>query len=188
MTRKAQILFSLILLTSVNVHCQTIKIDSIGLNTISNLGIAYSEYDTINAGLYKPYYEVFQNEFLNILTNSGVKNISFTEVVISFESISESEIIEICKNQSLDAFLISKIYFLRNSFIYKSFLNLDEIEDPSMITGKADVYMELKIFNKFGQLMIWTTHKVQTGSSSMVSPKWTINKGLKKTIKKLNKN
>jgi len=56
-----------------------------------------------------------------------------------------------------------------------------------MITGKPDIYFELKIFDQKGNNIIWTTHKVQTGNSSMVSPQWTINKGLKKTIKKLKK-
>ncbi len=181
------LIFSILLMSVINIYTQDIKLKTAELNSISTLGIIYSEYDTINQGLYDPYFSVFRNEFKNNLTAAGIRKIVFIDDTISFESITNSEIKKICNQYNIDALLISKIYFLRLSFIYKSFLNLEMIEEPSMITGKPDISMELRIFNSHGELIIWTVDKVQTGNSSMVSPQWTINRSLKKNIKKIKK-
>ena len=187
MIRKIIIITIILIVNDLIIFSQTVRLKTLELNSISTLGICYSEYDTINQGLYDSYFVVFKNVFKNNLSDAGIKKIVFLDDTVSFESLNKSDIENICTKNNLDAFLISKIYFLRNSFIYKSFLNLKEIEGPSMITGKPDIYMELKVFNRNGELILWTDTKVQTGNSSMVGPEWTINKGLKTTLKKIKK-
>jgi len=185
--KKSIVIALLLLMVIMQGYSQTIHLKTKELESISNLGIVHSEYDTISLGLYEEYYDIFKNEFTDGFSSAGIKNVMYIPEVLSFENIDKDEITKFCTDHGIDALLISKIYFLRTSFIYKSFLNLDDIEKPSMITGKPDIYFELKIFDQKGNNIIWTTHKVQTGNSSMVSPQWTINKGLKKTIKKLKK-
>ncbi len=187
MKPKFLITSTILFVNSLIIYSQNIRIKTLELNSISKIGISYSEYDTINQGFFNPYCTVFKNEFKNNLSNAGIKKIVFLDDTISFESIKKSDIENSCTKNNLDAFLISKIYFLRNSFIYKSLLNLEEIDKPSLITGKSDIYLELKIFDRNGELIVWTDTKVQTGNSSMVNPQWTINKGLKKTLKEFNK-
>jgi hypothetical protein len=176
-----------ILVSSKFSFSQTILQKSIELKAIDKLGIIHSEYDSISFGLYNEFYTDFKTAFDKNLKAAGIDNFHFISEVLSYEKIDSNAIKEMCTKNDIDALLITKIYFLRNSFIYKNFLNLKQIEKASMVTGKADIYIEIKIFDKNSKMVIWTSDKVQTGNSSMVTPNWTINKGIEKSIKKIAK-
>lgn len=186
--KKTLLLNIIVILVSSKIsYSQTILQKSIELKAIEKLGIIHSEYDSISAGLYSEFYTDFKTAFDKHLKSAGINDLHFISEVLSYEKIDSNAIKEICTKNDINALLITKIYFLRSSFIYKNFLNLSQIEKASMVTGKADIYIEIKIFDKNSKMVIWTSDKVQTGNSSMVSPNWTINRGIEKSIKKITK-
>lgn len=168
------------------VSCQTIIKKTIDLNSIGKIGIVRSEYDTISSGLFKDYYKVFENSFSKNLIASGVDSVGYLKDVFNFDTIERHMISQLCEDKNLDGLLITKIYFLSRAFIYKNFLNRNDLEGRSMFSGDADIYISIKIFDRTGNLTILTSHKVQTGNLSS-GPGGTINRGITKSIDKINK-
>lgn len=181
---------NLILITfffTYSAFCQEVLKKEIELNQIEKVNIFRTEYDSINAGLYKSYYEVFKKNFSDYLFEAGVKDIEFSPEIIKFESPDQEQILNITKNYQSEYLLVSKIFFLRRSFLYKSFLNIDKLEKTPMFAGNPDIFIAIRIYDKNGELVIWTTHKVLTGANSFADPEWTIEKGINNSIAKIKK-
>ncbi len=152
-------------------------------NKIKSIGYAHSEYDTITQRLYSKYYADLNIAIKNTFKND-IGKINFQDFMLKSESIDTSQIIKICKEQQLDAFLVTKIYFLQMNFLYKGFLALDNINKQKFYQqGAYPCYVEIKIFDNSGQLILWSESFPMNG----YTPREAIQSGLINALKKAKK-
>ena|ERR1043166_1654999 len=101
----------------------------------------------------------------------------------SLDSADTSEIQQLCSDHSLDAYICTQIRykFVNNTYM---FIPLGKSEDA---------YVEMKMFNRKGELAIQTKHNTSAGNSYMMPPKaeQTIEDGtfgaLKRIFKEIDK-
>jgi hypothetical protein len=138
---------------------------------IESIGFAYSEYDTISNGLYSGFYDIYKQAIISALTKD-IPEIKFLNELLRFESIDTNKIVTLCDYNNLDAFLITKTYFLSRDFIYKEFLQLDKIYNPKLFQqGPYCCYVEIKIINKKGKLILNSTAITLNGYNASKSLK-----------------
>lgn len=100
-----------------------------------------------------------------------------------FDEIDTTEISKICKENSLDGYLCTQIKYKFGDYYY-SFAFLGQSEDT---------YIEIKLYDSTGKLILHTKHNTAMGNSYMMPPKaeQTIKDGvfgnLKQILKELNK-
>jgi len=104
--KKSIVIALLLLMVIMQGYSQTIHLKTKELESISNLGIVHSEYDTISLGLYEEYYDIFKNEFTDGFSSAGIKNVMYIPEVLSFENIDKDEITKFCTDHGIDALLI----------------------------------------------------------------------------------
>ena len=147
---------------------------------VKSLRFVHSEYDIITQGLYLKFYSDFTFAVRKTFENE-INGIKYFDKLIRCESIDTNQIINICREEGLDAFLVTRIYFFQRDFIYKSFLGLDHINKQKPFQqGAYPCYMEIKIFNKSGRLILWSESYPINGYTA----KKSILAGLKKALEK----
>jgi hypothetical protein len=147
---------------------------------LNSLGFAHSEYDTISNGLYPGFYKIYSQAVSNTFSED-IKEIKYFNELFRFESIDTNKIKSFCLINNLDALLISKVYFLSRDFVYKGFLGLEKIYNPHLFQqGLFCFYVEIKMFDKYGNLILNSTATSLNGYDANKS----LTNGFKKALKK----
>jgi len=179
-------IFLLILSGCAGLGTRTVY-KSPNLNSYSFKKIGYSQparedvLDKIRPNTSKLYEAAFEEFF----TNKRIKIEKYS--LTRFESISEpdtNEIKSICQEKDLEGYICTEINY---KFVdnYYMFIPLGKSEDA---------FVEMKLFDKNGVLIINTMHNTSAGNSYMMPPKaeQTIEDGtvgaLKRIIKEIEKN
>jgi hypothetical protein len=170
-------IFFLIIVISAN-YGQNQRYLSDDYFDIKSIGFAYSEYDTISNGLYPDFYDIYKQAIKNAFIKD-IQEIKFFNELLKFEIIDTNKIVTLCSLNNLDAFIITKTYFLSRDFIYKGFLHLDEIYNPHLLQqGLYCFYVEIKIIDKKGKLVLNSTAITLNGYNAYKS----LRNGFRKAI------
>jgi len=175
-----------IILLGINsfIFCQEREYLSPKYNDLNSLGYTYSEYDTISNGLYPEFYDIL-SQSVNEAFAEDFQQIKCLHKFVRIEHpIDTSEIKLLCRTNNVDAILITKIYFLSRDFVYKGFLNLENIYKPLLNPqGLFCFYVEIRIFDKNGDLVLNSSGVTYNGSNA----KKSLSNGFEKAIKKAKK-
>ena len=162
---------SCLIIVSSSIYGQNQRYLSDGYFDIKSIGFAYSEYDTISNGLYSGFYDIYEQAVKNAFIKD-IQEIKFFNELLRFDIIDTNKIVTLCSFNNLDAFLITKTYFLSRDFVYKGFLHLDKIYNPQLFQqGPYCFYVEIKIFDKKGKLVLNSTAITLNGYNASKSRK-----------------
>lgn len=168
-------------------NCQNESYLDPKFSDIKSLGLAYSEFDTISEGLYPNFTSLLQTSLINSFHDIGIDEVRLINQLVTTNSIDTANIITIMNENDFDAFLITKTFFLSRGFVYKGFLELDEIYKPKVMKpGNFDMYIELKVIDKSGRILFWDRAITITGTPS-VSVEYTLPRSISKCMKELRK-
>lgn len=122
------------------------------------------------------YQSAIEEYFADKTIKIEKHNLSKFELI---DNIDTSEIIKICQENSLDGYLCVQIKykFVDNYYMY---ILLGKIEDA---------YVEIKLFDKNGILLLHTKHNTSAGNSYMMPPKaeQTVKDGTIGALKQISK-
>lgn len=180
--KKTFLLFAIQLFVGLNAFGQNNEIKKIELSSLSTIGYGMSEFDTISQRLFSDYQLHFLPAVDGTLREFGVKEPKYYPQLFTFQTIDTASIIEICTEEDLEGFLITKIYFLSRGSVYKGLLEIEDLYIPKRYRpGAYDVFVELRLFNSKGELVIESSAKTVAG----FGPELTIKNGIKKALKKV---
>lgn len=147
---------------------------------LNSIGLVHSEYDTISNGLYPKYYEIY-SEVVNEIFSEDIKEIENLDEILLTEPLDTFKIKSLCETNNLDAILVSKNYFLSRDFVYKGFLGLKKIYNPKIMQqGQYCFYVDIKILDKKGELILNSTALTLYGYNA----KRSLRNGIKRALKK----
>ena len=152
---------------------------------LTKLAYVNSEYDTVTNGLYPPANAVFTSTVDSFIVNHSLASPQYIHTTIAFDNIDSLKMKNICQENDCDAILLTKLYFISKYFIYKKFLNIKPDNQQFLAFTESDVCVEMKLFDKNGKLLIFSSYNTAEGNGTVFSPKEGISKGIKGSLKEV---
>ncbi len=173
------LLFTLVLSGCSVVGTRTLyKTDNLNKYDFKKIGYSQPASDSLLNIIRPSTSKIFNLAFNDFFTNKALDIVKCR--LKDFELIDKidtAEIIRICSEKNLDAYICTQIKykFVSNYYMY-------------IPLGKSeDVYVEMKLYDKNGTLIIHTKHNTYMGNSYMMPPKAekTIRDGTFGTLKRI---
>ena len=145
--------------------------------SLQKIGFCNLDNDSIVNKIYPNTSKIFAKTVINSFNEYGFDNLIQLQSKISYENPDLSKISELCKENNLDGFLISRLRFIHVTYsVY--FIPVGQ---------NYDTEVEMKLFDNNGKLLLTTKHNTYKGNSYMMppSPDRTITDGTNGTIKRI---
>jgi hypothetical protein len=143
------------------------------------IGYVNSEYDTVTNGLFPLSNALFTSTVNDFTITKGNFKPNYLNTVIAYDNIDTLKLKRICKENDFDVILLTKLYFISNYFVYKGFLNIKPDNQQFLAFTNSDVCVEMKLFDKYGKLLIFVSYNTPQGNGTANTPKEGIVKGVK---------
>ena len=179
LTSFAILIFALILSGCAAVGTKTLyKTNSIINYDLKKIGYSQPASDSLLNKIRPNTSKIFYSAFNEFFTNKTleIEKCQLRDFVL-IDTIDTSEIKRICSENNLDGYICTQIKykFVNNYYMY-------------IPLGKSeDAYVEMKLYDKNGTLIIHTKHNTYAGNSYMMPPKaeQTIRDGTFGTLKRI---
>ncbi len=138
---------------------KTNNLNSYNLQKIGYSQLASEErLNKIRPFTSKIYQVAFENYFSNKTLKIEKHDLSKFELI---ENIDTTEIIKICSDYDLDGYICTQIKY---KFV-------DNYYNYIPIGKSEDAYVEMKLFDNHGKLILYTKHNTSAGNSYLMPPK-----------------
>jgi hypothetical protein len=127
---------------------------------LKKIGFSQLVADSITTVIYPQTSKIWRNTIFELFIKYEIDSIKEMVDFIQFDNPDTSQIIEKCKENNLDGLLISKLNFFRVTYsVY--FVP---------ITQNYDTKVNMKLFDKNGNLLLSTVHDTFSGNSYWLPP------------------
>jgi hypothetical protein len=180
MTRK---IFLFLIITIALTGCATFGTNTLYKSEekieIKKLGFAKLDGDSIVSKIFPQTDSIFTNTFVETFKTYNLKDIVPFNSEFSIDKPDINTIVQICKENNLDGFVVSRLKFIHVTYSM-SFIP---------IAKNWDTEVELKLFNKIGNIILTVRHNTTRGNSYFMPPSAnrTIHDGTAGAIKRLAK-
>ena len=146
---------------------------------IKKLAFAKLDGDSIVSKIFPQTDSIFTNTFIKTLKTYNLKDVIPFRTEFSIEKPDINLIAQICKENNLDGFVVSHL----------KFIHVTNIINFIPITKNWDTEVEMKLFDKTGNLKLTVLHNTTKGNSYFIPPTAdkTIHDGTAGAIKRLAK-
>src|ERR1039457_173487 len=110
---------------------------------VSNIGYLPLTNDSVLSKVYPKTNEIYKDEVNNTFKQKGISNLKYIEAIMDYDNPDIETVKSICKNNNMDALLISKLTFIRHITVGKTIVGTE---------------VDSKLYDIFGKLLVNASH------------------------------
>jgi hypothetical protein len=168
----------LLMISCASLGTKTLYVNPVQLK-INRIGFSRLNGKMIVDRIFPQTDSIFSATLTQTLGKYSITDVLKVDKEFPISTPNTSEIINICKTNNLDAFMISKL----------KFIHVTQSVAFIPISQNYDTEVEMKLYDNEGNLLINVTHNTLKGNSYMMPPpaERTIQDGIKGAIKRIAK-